>query len=177
LDAAYAALGEERIMTEKSTDTRGSEGATTPTVRGPIDIKGHGNVIGDNSSSHVITQEVNTDGSGSDVSVSADLGMPPQSGPSAAEAPNSLEEVHDLLERLTRLVADVSSTIEANEAALIAQDVETLSKEVAREKPRRPMYEVTVEGLKQAAINIGEVGVPILETAVKLLTVLRTVFP
>ena len=58
----------------------------------------------------------------------------------------------------------------------MARDVESLCKETASSKPRRKWYEMSIEGLKEAAEAVGEVGKPILKTVGKLLPMLVGVF-
>ncbi|MFX0198717.1 MAG: COR domain-containing protein [Candidatus Hodarchaeota archaeon] len=82
------------------------------------------------------------------------------------------DELKQLLDQLLREINNVykkTPLTKADDAEAMARDAETLIKEVSSSKPRRQWYEVSLEGLKQAAINIGEVAVPVL-TIVKKLT-------
>ncbi len=89
------------------------------------------------------------------------------------------DEVKTLLEQLIKQVNEVSKSkaTSTDVAEAMARDVETLSKEVTSSKPRRQWYEISSDGLKQAAINIGEVGKPVLETVAKLMPLLLRFFP
>lgn len=85
------------------------------------------------------------------------------------------DEVRKLLEHLIKAVAEVNSKVsldKSNEAESMARDTETLVKEASSSKPRRQWYEVSLEGLKQAAINIGEVAKPVLTIVEKLIPLL-----
>jgi tetratricopeptide (TPR) repeat protein len=89
---------------------------------------------------------------------------------------NASGEVKQLIESLT---AEIKALAEKNpdDSPLIEQmaaDVETLSKEIASEAPRRKWYELSLEGLKEAAEAVGEVAAPILKI-VKQLTPLLLV--
>jgi hypothetical protein len=81
------------------------------------------------------------------------------------------------LEELLKHVAEVSKAIPSDQAEAMGRDAETLAKEVTSPKPRRRMLDVTVEGLKEAAIAVGEVGKPILQTVAKLLPLLANLIP
>ncbi len=82
-----------------------------------------------------------------------------------------------LLEQLLKQVAEIAKTAPAQISVELADNAESLSKEVARTKPRRKWYELSVEGLKEAAAAVGEVGKPILETIAKLLPLLIALWP
>jgi hypothetical protein len=56
----------------------------------------------------------------------------------------------------------------ADEAKMMARDAETLVKEATSSKPRRRWYEVSLDGLKEAAITIGEIAIPVLNILSKL---------
>ncbi len=85
----------------------------------------------------------------------------------------------ELTELMQTLLKQITEAAEARpeETKQLAADAETLSKEVTSEKPRRKWYELSVEGIKEAAKALGEVGKPIIETTAKLLPLLVTLFP
>jgi hypothetical protein len=81
------------------------------------------------------------------------------------------DEVKKLMQELLKTISEVSTKIPSdklNEAETMARDAETLVKEVSSSKPRREWYEVSLKGLKQAAINIGEIAVPVLNILAKI---------
>ena len=70
-----------------------------------------------------------------------------------------------MLENLLKAVNQVNKKLppEQEEAAEeMARDAETLVKEATSSNPRRKWYEINIEGLEQAAINIGRVAEPVL---------------
>lgn len=80
-----------------------------------------------------------------------------------------------LLEDLLREITEVNRKIppeKSSDAESMARDAESLVKEASSSKPRRRSYEVSFEGLKQAAINIGELASPVLEIVRKLMPLL-----
>lgn len=86
-------------------------------------------------------------------------------------------DLKQLLEQLLNQVNEISKAISKEDAESMARDAESLSKEVTSSKPRRKWYEISIEGLKQAALNIGEIGKPLLETVAKLLPLLHALNP
>jgi uncharacterized protein (DUF885 family) len=81
------------------------------------------------------------------------------------------QDVKALLEQLLKAVNEVNKSAAAGQAQMaqeMARDAETLVKEAASSSPRRKWYEVSIEGLKQAAINIGEVAAPVVGILAKL---------
>jgi hypothetical protein len=65
-------------------------------------------------------------------------------------------------------VAAVDVTQYPDQARELAQDARTLTDELSSPNPRRKWYEISVEGLTQAAKDIGQVGEEILTTLDKL---------
>lgn len=73
-------------------------------------------------------------------------------------------EVQELVKTLTKQIEELANKIDPATTQQMGSDVETLSKEIASAKPRRKWYEVSLEGLKEAAEAVGELGKPILQT-------------
>jgi hypothetical protein len=81
------------------------------------------------------------------------------------------DDLKQLLAQLLKAVNEVNKEVpqeRSDEAEAMARDAETLIKETASSNPRRRWYEVSLEGLKQAAVNIGELAQPVLEIVGKL---------
>lgn len=57
-------------------------------------------------------------------------------------------------------------------AEQVARDLETLTAEATSKEPRRKWWELSIEGLKDAAKNIGEIGKPVLELATRIVAIL-----
>jgi hypothetical protein len=82
------------------------------------------------------------------------------------------KEVRDLLDQLVKAVTELNRTVlpeKRSDAETMARDTETLVKEVTSSKPRHEWYEVSIDGLKKAATNIGELANPVLQIVEKLL--------
>jgi len=85
------------------------------------------------------------------------------------------DEIRNLLDQLLKAVTVVNQKVtpeKSSDAEAMARDTETLVKEASSSKPRRQWYEVSLEGLKQAAINIGAVASPVLQIVEKLVPLL-----
>jgi restriction endonuclease Mrr len=81
------------------------------------------------------------------------------------------DEIKALLEQLLKAINEINKQAapeHAEVAESMAREAEDLVKEATSAKPRRRWYEVSIEGLKQAATNIGEVATPVLEIVGKL---------
>lgn len=79
--------------------------------------------------------------------------------------------IKTLLDQLLREVTEVNKEMpqdKVDEAEMMARDAEALVKEATSSKPRRRWYEVSLDGLKEAAISIGEIAIPILNILSKL---------
>lgn len=73
-------------------------------------------------------------------------------------------EVQELIKTLTKQIEDLATKIEPAATQQMGSDVETLSKEISSPRPRRKWYEVSLEGLKEAAEAVGDLGKPIIQT-------------
>lgn len=89
----------------------------------------------------------------------------------AAEA-NVSGELKDLLKQLAGAVGKMSERLPEEEAQRVARALETLTAEATSQTSDRRWWEVSVDGLKKAAANIGEIGKPVLEIATRIAAIL-----
>lgn len=89
----------------------------------------------------------------------------------AAEA-NVSDELRDLLKQLAGAVGKMSERLPEEEAQRVARALQTLTAEATSQTPDRRWWEVSVDGLKKAAANIGEIGKPVLEIATHIAAIL-----
>lgn len=89
----------------------------------------------------------------------------------AAEA-NVSDELRDLLKQLAGAVGKMSERLPEQEAQRVARALETLTDEATSQTPDQRWWEVSVDGLKKAAANIGEIGKPVLEIATRIAAIL-----
>jgi hypothetical protein len=77
----------------------------------------------------------------------------------------SNNEVGDLLEKLAVAVQKMKKTLPPETAEEVQRDLNTLTAEIASKTPRKRWWQISMEGLKKAANDVGEVGKPVLELA------------
>lgn len=81
------------------------------------------------------------------------------------------DDIKNLLDQLLKAINEVNkkATPEQVEAVeIMTQDAETLVKESTKTKPRRKWYEMSLQGLKDAAKNTGEIAIPVLKLVDKI---------
>lgn len=87
------------------------------------------------------------------------------------------DDLEHLLKQLLTQIAAAGSALSSESADQLARDAKALTDEVTGPDPRRRWYELSLEGIREAAIAIGDIGKPILETTAKLLPLLIKLFP
>ena len=78
------------------------------------------------------------------------------------------DEIKDLVKKLTEQVTAITAQVDTKVAEQMGGDLEVLGKEMTKSEPRKRWYELSLDGLKEAAVAVGELGTPILETLSKL---------
>jgi hypothetical protein len=99
-----------------------------------------------------------------------------QSSFNTVQASPNEAELKQLIGDLLKEVARVGDKWGEHRDHVLANS-EALSKEVSLKKPRREWYELSINGLKDAATAIGGIGDPIVKTVTKLLPLLIQLFP
>jgi len=87
----------------------------------------------------------------------------------SAEIPGNLKKS---LKALSIAVGKMSEKLPKDDAEKVARDLETLTSEAISEKPRQKWWELSIEGLKEAAKNVGEIGKPVIELATNIAIIL-----
>jgi hypothetical protein len=82
------------------------------------------------------------------------------------------EEIEKTLQELRAAVERMSKLLPQSEAEKAARDMDTLATEAKSTNPQNKWYQVSAEGLKKAAKNVGEVGGPVIELAGKIIGLL-----
>jgi hypothetical protein len=82
------------------------------------------------------------------------------------------EDVKQLVKQLTEQIVAIDATVNPTKVQQMAGDLKTLSDEMVKAEPRRKWYELSLEGIKEAAKAIGEIGKPVIETVTKLIPLL-----
>ncbi len=78
-------------------------------------------------------------------------------------------ELAPLLAQLTQAVEQMLAHLSAEQAAEVREDLERLQEELQKPQPRKKWYNLSIEGLIQAAKTVGAIGVPVIELAEKIL--------
>jgi len=82
------------------------------------------------------------------------------------------EELKGLLGQLAQAVAGLAEQLPSEEGEAAASDYKELTKEANKAKPDRRRWEFSIEGLKKAAQNVGAIGQPVIDLAVKIAAIL-----
>lgn len=91
--------------------------------------------------------------------------------------PADRRELEDLLQQLQLAVDQAKAGSKGKESVKLAQQAELLQNELKKDKPQREWYEVSLDGLKEAALAVGELGAPIVQVTQKLLPLLARLWP
>ncbi len=81
-------------------------------------------------------------------------------------------DLRELLTKLSSQVGEILQRMPAESAEKAADDLAMLTKELSRPAPRRQWWELSVDGIKEAATAMGEIGAPIIKTVAELLPLL-----
>ena len=85
------------------------------------------------------------------------------------------DDIKSLLEELLVKISEVNKVVPPesfDEAQEMARSAEDLVREATSEKPRKKWYELSIEGLKEAAVSIGSIADPVLSVVGKIATIL-----
>jgi hypothetical protein len=88
---------------------------------------------------------------------------------SSADIPDNLKT---LLKELAVATGKMSEALPEDKAKQVSRDLETLTAEATSKAPRRQWWQLSLEGIKDAAIAVGTIGMPVLEVASKIVPLL-----
>jgi hypothetical protein len=83
-------------------------------------------------------------------------------------------ELKDMLKKLAVAVEKMNAALPKETAQQVARDLDILVVEATSPAPRKEWWQLSVEGLKKAAINVGEIGKPVLELAGMIVALLMS---
>lgn len=87
----------------------------------------------------------------------------------SSDIPDELKKaLQDLTDAINLMIAELPD----EEARQANHDIETLIAEVTSKSPRPQWYQLSIDGLKKAAKDVGEIGLPVLKCAAAVLTLL-----
>jgi hypothetical protein len=78
------------------------------------------------------------------------------------------EELKSLLGELTKALEPVAKALPPERAEELTKDLATFTNEVICERPRRKWWELSLEGIKEAAQAVGAIGTKVLDLAAKV---------
>jgi hypothetical protein len=82
------------------------------------------------------------------------------------------DELRNALQNLATAVNAMTIEMSNESAEQVARDLETLTAEAISKSPRPQWYQLSVDGLKKAAKDVGEIGLPVLKLAAAVLNLL-----
>ena len=82
------------------------------------------------------------------------------------------EDLKEQLKQLAQAVEAMTQALSKEQAEEAADDMKRLAEEATKPAPNKKWYSVSIEGLTQAAQNLGQVGEPVLKLAAKVLVLL-----
>ena len=88
------------------------------------------------------------------------------------ESSSASDEVKNLMKQLSEQMAAIDPSVSPAKVEQMGSDLKTLSDEMAKAEPRQKWYQISLEGIKEAAIAIGETAKPIVDIVAKLLPLL-----
>ncbi len=87
----------------------------------------------------------------------------------SADAPDNLK---DLLKQLAKEVAQISEHLPTEVAEQVVRDLDSLTAEAISKKPREQWWHLSIEGIKKAARDVGEIGKSVIELASAIVAIL-----
>ena len=78
------------------------------------------------------------------------------------------DDLKEQLKQLTQAVDSMAQKMSKEQAEEVADDMKRLADEATKPAPNKKWYSVSIDGLKQAAQNLGEIGEPVLKLAAKV---------
>lgn len=82
------------------------------------------------------------------------------------------DELKEQLTKLNEAVKEMLKHLPETEQKQVAQDLKVLTDEALSETPRRKWYELSADGLIEAAKAVGEIALPVITTAKAVLAFL-----
>jgi small GTP-binding protein len=84
------------------------------------------------------------------------------------------EDLKEQLKQLTQAVGEMIKVLPKEQADEVADDMKKLADEATKQSPNKKWYSVSIQGLTKAAENLGNIGIPVIKLAGKILAILST---
>jgi hypothetical protein len=85
------------------------------------------------------------------------------------------DDIKSLVEQLTQAVENMSSALPEEIVRQVKQNLVVLTGEATSKSPRKEWWQLSVEGLKKAATDVGEIGKPVIELVARIVPLLLAV--
>ncbi len=125
-------------------------------------------VINIESGGSMIERQVNVSGTGSIVNVADYISDVKNTVNNNISSSSASDEVISLVDELTKEIERISNQIDPVQLKKMGKNVQALSSEVASEEPDRRWYEVSIQGIVDAAKAVGDIAEPVIKVAKKL---------
>lgn len=119
-----------------------------------------------------VDKQVNVSGTGNIINVAEYMSNVTSTVNNNLAQSDADSEIQDLITELNRQIENVASNADPIHVKKMGKNLERLSEELASEEPEKRWYEVSLDGLKEAAEAVGEIANPVLKIIGKLSTLL-----
>jgi len=92
-----------------------------------------------------------------------------------ADSSNASDELKNLLKTLASTAGKIIEKLPKEQAEQVATDLQILINEATSEKPRRRWWELSADGIKEAAVAVGEIGTSVITSLDKILPILDNI--
>lgn len=116
----------------------------------------------------MVDKQVNVSGTGNIVNVAEYMSNVTNTVNNNLAESDADEQVKTLIKQLSEEIKRVASEADPSQTKKMGKNLEALSKEVASDEPERRWYEVSLEGIKEAAQAVGAIATPIIGIVGKL---------
>ena len=167
-----SALVEFQSLRNQILGLSGKTGFLELTESDPGELKREIKIMIDKSDKSVTHGHRVTIGDGNTIQGSLVVAEQIQNSFNAADKSDAKQEVKETLKLLCTAVEEMSANLKEDLAKEVARDLETLVKEATSESPRKKWYQLSADGLLEAAKSVGELAKPVTATVGTLLALL-----
>lgn len=120
----------------------------------------------------MVEKQVNVSGTGNIVNVADYMSDVTNTVTNNLTESNTTDDIKELIEQLSQEIKKVSLEADPSQIKQMGKNLKALSEEVASDEPDRRWYELSLEGIKEAAQTLGEIAKPVLSITSKLAAIL-----
>jgi actin-related protein len=120
----------------------------------------------------MVDKQVNVSGTGNIVNVADYMSNVSNTVTNNLAESGATDEIKKLIEELNSEIQKVSAKADPSQVKQMGKNLKALSEEVASDEPERRWYEVSLEGIKEAAEAVGEIAKPVINITKKIAALL-----